>query len=74
MPELRRAVTVLCASVLLAGCAGPVPQAWEKGALARPDMALDSGGLEARFGEHIYGSREGASGSGTAGGASCGCN
>lgn len=73
MPELRRAALLLIVPPLLAACAGPLPQAWEKGALARPDMALDGGGLEARFGEHIYGSRESASGSGTAGGASCGC-
>ena len=36
--------------------------------------AMQDSGLEARFGDHIYSSRESASGSGVAGGASCGCN
>lgn len=77
MPEPRhllpRLAAVLLVATLLTGCASTLPQAWEKGLLARPGMALDSGGLEARFGDHVYGSREGASGSGSAGGASCGC-
>jgi hypothetical protein len=70
----KRLFASLVAALLLAGCAGPLPQPWEKGLLARPDMAMDSSGLEARFGDHVYSSREGASGSGVAGGASCGCN
>lgn len=69
-----RLVPCLVSALLLGACAGPLPQAWEKGLLARPDMAMDSSGLEARFGDHIYSSRESASGSGVAGGASCGCN
>lgn len=71
---LGRVLPGVLSALLLGACAGPLPQPWEKGLLARPDMAMDVGSLEARFGDHIYGSRESASGSGVAGGASCGCN
>lgn len=71
---LRRRLPGALSALLLGACAGPLPQPWEKGLLARPEMAMDVSGLEARFGDHIYGSRESASGGGVAGGASCGCN
>lgn len=68
------ACAALPAAVWLAGCAQALPQAWEKGLLARPDMALDADALEQRSDEHVYTSREAASGRGAAGGAGCGCN
>lgn len=63
---------------LVAVCSGcsliqPV-QPWEKGILARPEMTLESDALESAYGEHIYFSKEGASGGSGAGGGGCGCN
>lgn len=63
---------VLCAST---GCATRAPvQAWEKGNLAKPAMLIEGDPLEARFNEHIYASREAASGGSAVGGGGCGCN
>jgi len=63
----------LCAS--LAGCAGLDPvQPWEKGNLAKPIMLLGSDPLDERFTQHIYASKESASGGQGVGGGGCGCN
>lgn len=56
----------------LIGC-GTV-QPWQKGNLAKPDMAFDSDPLQTRFEEHTYFSKEGASGGMSVGGGGCGCN
>lgn len=57
---------------LLAGCADVQP--WERGTLAKPHMALQPFPSQAAFREHIYGSRESASGgTASAGGGGCGC-
>jgi hypothetical protein len=57
------------------GCALVTPvQAWEKGTLARPAMLLEGDVLETRFDEHVYSSREAASGGSGVGGGGCGCN
>lgn len=71
---MRRAVS---ASVLCAASActliSPV-QPWEKGTLARPEMSFEGDKLDAKMTEHIYASREGASGGAGVGGGGCGCN
>lgn len=57
------------------GCSAITPvQAWEKGTLAKTEMLMEGDGLEARFNEHIYNSREAASGGSGVGGGGCGCN
>jgi hypothetical protein len=68
--------TLLSACVLaLAGCSSLVPpQAWEKGNLAKPQMLLGTDPLGERFGQHIYSSKENASGGYGVGGGGCGCN
>ncbi len=59
----------------LSGCAqfGNV-QPWEKGTLARPEMTFGGDKLDSRYTEHIYTSREAASGGAGVGGGGCGCN
>ncbi|SFV00701.1 DUF4266 domain-containing protein [Pseudoduganella namucuonensis] len=58
-----------------AGCGAIKPvQAWEKGHLARPEMLMEGDLLEGRYDEHIYASREAASGGSGVGGGGCGCN
>jgi hypothetical protein len=67
-------VTVCCplASV---GCATiHPPRAWEKDVLARPQMQLDPDPLDSKLKQHIYTSKEAASGGYGVGGGGCGCN
>ncbi|MCH8617551.1 DUF4266 domain-containing protein [Undibacterium sp. TS12] len=49
-------------------------QAWEKGMLAKPAMTFEEDRLAARFSEHMYTSKEAASGGAGVGGGGCGCN
>jgi Domain of unknown function (DUF4266) len=62
-------------TVGLQGCAniGKV-EAFEKGYLAKEQMTFKGDLLEAKFHEHIYGSKENASGGSGVGGGGCGCN
>ena len=60
---------------LLAGCSVLTPpQAWEKGMLAKPEMTMGGDPLEQRYQQHIYTSKEAASGGYGVGGGGCGCN
>ena len=56
----------------LAGCSTVKP--WERGTLAKPQMALDAYPLQSGLRAHNYGSREAGSGSNAAQGGGCGCN
>jgi hypothetical protein len=70
-----RLVLLLSALGGLAGCGSfQPPQPWEKGTLARPDMTMESDALDQRFVQHIYSSKENASGGYGVGGGGCGCN
>jgi hypothetical protein len=70
--------TVVATSILgvgLCACADlPKVEAWEKGALAKPAMALDPHPLDTKLMQHIYQSKEAASGGYGVGGGGCGCN
>ena len=69
-----RAAAVLLA-MALAGCATmSPPQPWEKGTLARPEMQFDPDPLDTKITQHIYTSKEAATGGYGAGGGGCGCN
>ena len=72
---LRRVAAVV-AALALAGCAFAPPQPWEKGELAKPAMQFDASAerLEAKYQEHVYSSKEAASGGYGVGGGGCGCN
>lgn len=65
-------LTVLAFVCLLAACA-PV-QPWERGTLAKAQMALVPYPEQALYREHNYGSREASIGGGSAKGGGCGCN
>jgi hypothetical protein len=59
----------------LAACASPeAVQPWEKGNLARPEMAMTTDRLDAKFMDHTYFSKEAATGGSGVGGGGCGCN
>ncbi len=60
-----------CFLLTLSACA-PV-QPWERGNLAKPQMALDPYPLQSALRAHNYGSREAAAGGNAAQGGGCGC-
>lgn len=71
---LRTALTVSLLTVI-SGCASiEQVQPWEKGILSRPEMTFETDRLDAAFTEHIYFSKEAASGGAGVGGGGCGCN
>jgi hypothetical protein len=56
----------------LGACAHVEP--WERGTLARADMAVDAAPLQNRMRRHVYNSREAAAEApGTGNGGGCGC-
>lgn len=63
---------LLLAAVMISGCQ-PV-QAWERGTLAKPEMAIDTDPLETALNNHIYFSKEASNGGHSAAGGGCGCN
>jgi hypothetical protein len=65
----------LAAAATAIGCSTVHPvQPWEKGYLAKPEMTFDADPLQARYEQHIYFSKENASGGYGVGGGGCGCN
>lgn len=68
-------LALLCGLACSSGCALIQPVApWQKGMLARPEMSFEPDRLESAFNEHVYSSREAASGGSGVGGGGCGCN
>jgi hypothetical protein len=63
-------IAVLVA-LALGGCATVKP--WQRGNLAKPQMAFDPHPMQSALRSHNYLSREAASGGTTATGAGCGC-
>ncbi len=63
---------ILTATFLLSACT-PV-QPWQRGALASYEMNPDRDPVATAMSEHIYFSREAASGGRGVGGSGCGCN
>jgi hypothetical protein len=72
----RTAAVVLALAALwvLSGCSTLGVKPWERDILARPEMALDANPVESAFDEHVYFSKESASGGRGFGGGGCGCN
>jgi hypothetical protein len=78
MTSLRHAAAFGALVLLASGLAGCAdfhrPQPWEKGLLAKPAMTMGGDAQERRFDQHIYVSKEAASGGAGVGGGGCGCN
>jgi len=65
------------AAALMGGCAAPAAvrvRPWERAALADDTMNPDRDPLASEMIEHVYFSREAASGGKGVGGSGCGCN
>lgn len=72
---MRLALLLLVLAGSLPACSLIQPvQPWEKGILAKPEMTFETDKLEGAYTEHIYFSKEAASGGAGAGGGGCGCN
>ncbi|MEZ5358879.1 MAG: DUF4266 domain-containing protein [Candidatus Zixiibacteriota bacterium] len=69
-------MALIAVSILLSSCgaAGVRVQVWERDILAKPEMQLDSPALDMAIDDHIYFSKEAASGGRSFGGGGCGCN
>lgn len=70
--KLITKMLLLAVTIILAACT-PVA-AWERGTLARPEMALETDPLEGALDDHIYFSKEASSGGNSVSGGGCGCN
>ncbi|MCP5163056.1 MAG: DUF4266 domain-containing protein [Hahellaceae bacterium] len=76
--KVKLGMITLILPVFLGACADmsvleEVP-AWERGSLARPEMAWEPDPMHAALRQHIYFSKEASSGAASAGGGGCGCN
>ena len=63
--------------IILAGlvCSSCQPvKAWERGTLAKPEMAIDADPMETTLNSHIFFSKEASNGGHNAAGGGCGCN
>ena len=69
-----RLAFVASLALALCACSFAPPKPWEKGTLARPDMQFDYDRLDAKTQQHIYTSKEAATGGYGVGGGGCGCN
>lgn len=71
MTRIAKLAALLCCAAL-AACT-PVA-AWERGNLARPEMAIVSDPLDSALDAHVYFSKEASSGGNSTAGGGCGCN
>jgi hypothetical protein len=61
-------------AALLGGCSSLGVKPWQRGILAKPEMALNCDPLTLGFDDHIYFSKEDISGGRGFAGGGCGCN
>jgi len=71
--SLRMALALLAAS-LAAGCAAPHVKPWDRDLLAQPEMRFAPCPMLSAIDQHIYFSKEAATGGAELGGGGCGCN
>jgi hypothetical protein len=80
--EAGRRTRIICTTLILLpvlsnltfACAPIGPQPWEKDLMARREMQINAYPLQAAADEHIYFSKEAASGGRGFAGGGCGCN
>ena len=65
---------MLSAIALLSGCSSMGVNPWERDRLAQPAMAPEGLPLQADLDDHVYFSKEAATGGRGFGGGGCGCN
>jgi hypothetical protein len=70
----RRLTLTALLTLLAAGCTSVGVKPCQREILARPEMALNAEPIDAAVDDHIYFSKEAASGGRSFGGGGCGCN
>lgn len=69
-----RLLTACALLGLLSACGTIGPKPWQKDLMARRDMQVNANAAQNAAEDHIYFSKEAASGGRTAAGGGCGCN
>ncbi|MFK7864747.1 MAG: DUF4266 domain-containing protein [Pseudohongiellaceae bacterium] len=72
MKKKRNIALAAIALVAFTGCTQVKP--WERGYLAKEEMAWRADPLEGALNDHIFFSKEASSGGSSAAGGGCGCN
>ncbi len=72
--QTARITIVMAMIALISGCASVGVNVWERDILAKPEMQLDHQAGNRAIDDHIYFSKEAASGGRGFGGGGCGCN
>jgi len=72
--DWRRCGLLVATTVGITGCANVGVQPWQRGNLARVEMAWTPDALRGGFRDHVLFSKEGSTGGVDAGGGGCGCN
>jgi len=70
----RRTLACLALALPLAACSNLGVQPWERDLLAKPAMQLDAAPVAGALDDHVYFSKEAATGGRSFGGGGCGCN
>lgn len=65
---------LVCLALLLNLIACSQVKSWERGNLARPEMAFSNDPLAEKIKDHIFFSKEGSSSATAGAGGGCGCN
>lgn len=65
---------LLCIALASSACATQAVQPWQRGDLARAEMAFEPDPVLSSYRRHTEFSKEAASGGPTLGGGGCGCN
>ena len=74
---MRRRIPILAlmaSAAAITGCTSLGVQPWQRGTLAKPEMALNNDPLTSSVDDHIYFSKEATSGGRDFAGGGCGCN
>ena len=72
--NLKRKIFILTLGLILGGCTSLGVQPWDRDLLAKAQMAVNSSPMDQSIDEHIYFSKEAASGGKSFAGGGCGCN
>lgn len=74
MRKIILKIVMTAALLNAAGCASLGVQPWERDLLAKEQMLLNAEGIDLGLDDHIYFSKEAASGGRAFAGGGCGCN
>jgi hypothetical protein len=72
--SIARLAILLSLMLGACGCTSLGVKPWQREILARPEMALNAAPIDAAIDDHIYFSKEAASGGRSFAGGGCGCN